>query len=387
LTLPFKRTPYHNEIVFLFFQLAFTLLFATAQPDRWQQRVKYTMQIDMNVQTNQYTGRQTLVYWNNSPDTLKKVFYHLYWNAFQPNSMMDVRSRRQGSVVLRKDANGNDLTDWDPRVEDRILNLKEDEIGFQKISTLTMNGRPQKFRVQETILEVTLDQPILPKTSVTFEMQWQAQVPLQVRRSGRDNPYTGIRYTMTQWYPKMAEYDYEGWHPTDYIAREFYGVWGDYDVTINIDKAYILGGTGNLQNANSIGYGYEAKGAKVARPAGSKLSWRFTAANVHDFAWAADPEYKHITRKTSEGITLHVLYKKAPTRYAFDVMGPNSKAAYKNDYATYATAWEAQWEQIADAAVTVYPFIKKNFGEYAYQQYSFIHGGDGGMEYPMATML
>jgi hypothetical protein len=89
---------------FCFFSLLSLSLFATAQPDRWQQRVKYTMQIDMNVQTNQYTGRQTLVYWNNSPDTLKKVFYHLYWNAFQPNSMMDVRSRRQGSVVLRKDA-------------------------------------------------------------------------------------------------------------------------------------------------------------------------------------------------------------------------------------------------------------------------------------------
>jgi hypothetical protein len=272
-------------------------------------------------------------------------------------------------------------------VEDRILNLKEEETGFQKISMLTMNGRPQKFRVQETILEVTLDKPILPKSNVTFEMQWQAQVPLQVRRSGRDNPYTGIRYTMTQWYPKMAEYDNEGWHPTDYIAREFYGVWGDYDVTINIDKTYILGGTGYLQNGNNIGYGYEAKGAKVTRPAGDKLSWRFTAPNVHDFAWAADPEYKHITRKTSEGITLHVLYKNKPTRYAFDMIGPNTKAAYKNDYATYATAWEAQWTQIADAAVTVYPFIKKNFGEYAYQQYSFIHGGDGGMEYPMATML
>src|SRR5215204_1158580 len=214
-----------------------------AQPDRWQQRVKYTMNIDMNVQTNQYTGRQKLEYTNNSPDTLKKVFYHLYWNAFQPNSMMDVRSRRQGSVVLRKNINGDDIADWDPRVEDRILNLKESELGYQKIASLTMNGRPQKFEVHETILEVQLDRPILPKSKVTFNMQWQAQVPLQIRRSGRDNPYTGVRYTMTQWYPKLAEYDYEGWHPTDYVAREFYGVWGDYDVTVNIDKSYVLGGT------------------------------------------------------------------------------------------------------------------------------------------------
>ncbi|HUQ96036.1 MAG TPA: M1 family metallopeptidase [Chitinophagaceae bacterium] len=366
---------------FLFFAAAF------AQPDRWQQRVKYTMNIDMNVQTNQYTGIQKLEYWNNSPDTLKKVFYHLYWNAFQPNSMMDVRSRRQGSIVLRQGRNGDDITDWDPRVEDRIQSLKEDETGYQKITTLTMNGRAQKFAVHETILEVQLDKPVLPKSKATFEMAWQSQVPLQIRRSGRDNPYTGVRYTMTQWYPKMAEYDYEGWHPTDYVAREFYGVWGDYDVTIHIDKSYVLGGTGYLQNAASIGYGYEAAGAKVTRPAGAKLSWHFTAPNVHDFAWAADPDYKHLTRKAADGITVNVLYKAKPTQYAFDVMSPAQKTSFGNDYNKFAAAWDAQWETIADAAVTVYPFIKKSFGAYAWQQYSFIHGGDGGMEYPMATML
>jgi hypothetical protein len=367
--------------------ILFLSLLAHAQPDRWQQRVKYTMHIDMNVQTNQYTGTQQLEYWNNSPDTLKKVFYHLYWNAFQPNSMMDVRSRRQGTVVLRQGRNGDDIVDWDPRVQDRILHLKEDEIGYQKIVALTMNGRPQKFTVHETILEVELDKPILPKSKVTFDMQWTAQVPLQIRRSGRDNPYTGVRYTMTQWYPKMAEYDYEGWHPTDYVAREFYGVWGDFDVTINIDKSYMIGGTGYLQNANTIGYGYEAKGAKVTRPAGNKLTWHFTAPNVHDFAWAADPEFKHITRKTAEGLTINVFYKGKPTKVLFDAMGPDAQASYSNDYNKFAASWDAQWQLIADAAEMVYPYIKKTFGEYAYQQYSFVHGGDGGMEYPMATML
>jgi hypothetical protein len=348
--------------------LSFTLLMfigAFAQPDRWQQKVKYTMNINMNVQANQYKGKQVLEYWNNSPDTLKKVFYHLYWNAFQPNSMMDVRSRRQGTIVMRKDREGNDIGDWDPRVLDRIANLKEDEIGYQKIASLKMNGRPQKYNVRETILEVELDRPILPRSKVTFDMEWDAQVPLQVRRAGRDNPNTGVRYTMTQWYPKLAEYDYEGWHPTDYIAREFYGVWGDYDVTINIDKSYLLGGTGYLHNPNNIGFGYEDKGAKVTRPAGANLTWRFVAPNVHDFAWAADPEYKHLTRQVTNGPTIHVLYKNVD-----------------ND-----PAEEARWKEIADAAVVVYPFIKKNFGEYPYKQYSFIHGGDGGMEYPMSTML
>jgi hypothetical protein len=336
-----------------------------AQPDRWQQRVKYTMNIDMNVQTNQYKGKQTVEYWNNSPDTLHRVFFHLYWNAFQPGSMMDERSRRQGSIVLRKDRNGRDIVDWDPRVKDRILNLKPDEIGYENISSIKMNGRAQKTKLHETILEVMLDKPILPKSKVVFDMDWDAQVPLQVRRSGRDNPDTEVRYTMTQWYPKLVEYDYEGWHPTPYVGREFYGVWGDYDVTINIDKKYIIGGTGYLQNPNTIGYGYEEKGAKVSRQAGDKLTWKFIAPNVHDFAWAADPEYKHLTRQISGGPTIHVLYKNPA-----------------ND-----PEEEAKWKEMADAAVVVYPFIKKNFGEYAYKQYSFVHGGDGGMEYPMTTML
>ncbi|HEU4469869.1 MAG TPA: M1 family metallopeptidase, partial [Flavisolibacter sp.] len=359
---------------------------ASAQPDRWQQRAKYTMTIDMDVNTNRFTGKQKLEYSNNSPDTLYRVFYHLYWNAFQPNSMMDVRSRRQGTIASRRDRQGNEIPDWDPRVEDRILNLKPDEIGYEKVSSISMNGRPQKMKLHETILEVILDRPILPKSKAVFDLEWEAQVPIQVRRSGRDNPSTEVRYTMTQWYPKLCEYDYEGWHPTPYVGREFYGVWGDYDVSISIDRNYVLGGTGDLQNPNTIGFGYEAKGTKV--PAGgSKRTWRFVAANVHDFAWAADPEYKHIVRQIPGGPAIHVLYNAQPSRLSFDLMSPQAKARYGNDFNNYAKSWDAQWSDIADAAVTVYPFIKKNFGEYPYKQYSFIHGGDGGMEYPNCTML
>lgn len=343
-----------SMILFLGTTLALQL---NAQPDRWQQRVKYTMNIDMNVQTNQFTGKQKLEYWNNSPDTLTRVFYHLYFNAFQPGSMMDTRSRRQGVV------NGpGGRPDWDQRVKDRILNLKPEEIGYQKILSLKMNGRPQNFKMLETILEVKLDKPILPKSKVVFDMEFEAQVPLQIRRSGRDNPSSKVRYTMTQWYPKLCEYDYEGWHPTPYVGREFYGVWGDFDVSIRIDNTYILGGTGYLQNPNQVGYGYETAGAKVSRPAGDKLTWRFLAPNVHDFAWAADPGFVHKSRKVRDSLTLHLLYK-----------------------ATNASA--AEWEKVLDDAERALPFIEQHFGAYPYKQFSFIHGGDGGMEYPMNTML
>jgi len=336
-----------------------------AQPDRWQQRVKYSMDVDMDVTSNRFTGKQSLSYTNNSPDTLYKVFYHLYWNAFQPGSMMDVRSLELGKTSLGTGRDGREQLDWDGRVRDRISHLKPDEIGYQKVLSLTMNGVRQPYKVDETILEVKLTKPILPKATVVFDMQFEAQVPLQVRRSGRDNPQTGVRYSMSQWYPKLCEYDYEGWHPTPYVAREFYGVWGDYDVRINIAKDYLVGGTGYLQNAAQVGHGYETPGTTVPAPAGEKLNWHFIAPNVHDFMWAADAQFKHLVRNVPNGPVIHVLYRNKANDPRQDTL----------------------WNTLADAAVTVLPFIEKTFGKYPYKQYSFVHGGDGGMEYPMATLI
>ncbi len=332
----------------------------TAYAQYWQQAVKYNMNIDMDVTTNRFTGKQRLEYSNNSPVALTKVFYHLYFNAFQPNSSMDARSRELGKVLV-----GN-RPDWDNRVKDRILNLKPDEIGYQKIISLKMNGVPQPFKYHETILEVNLTRPIAAKTKVVFEMEFEAQVPLQIRRSGRDNLTTGVRYSMSQWYPKMCEYDYEGWHPTLYIAREFYGVWGNFDVTINIEKSYKVGGTGVLVNANEIGWGYDKPGTELKPTTKAKRSWHFIGDNIHDFVWTADPEYRHLVYKMPNGgPTLHSIYN-------YKENDP------KNDSA---------WATVLTAAAKVLPYIEKNFGKYPYPQYSFIQGGDGGMEYPMATLL
>lgn len=307
----------------------------------------------MDVSTNKFTGKQKLEYTNNSPDTLKKLFYHLYWNAFQPNSMMDQKSLYLGSLRL------NSQPDWDSRVKDRIAKLKPDETGYQNISSLKMNGEKQKFTIHETIMEVFLTKPIPPKTTATINMEFDAQVPLQVRRSGRDAA-NGVRYSMAQWYPKISEYDKNGWDVTPYVEREFYGVWGDFDVTISIDKSYLIGGTGYVMNAQEVGFGYEKPGTKVTKPAGSILKWHFNAPNVHDFVWAADPEFKHVIKKIAGGPEFHIIYK---------------------------TGKEEIWKEISETIVGVFPFIEKNFGVYPYKQYSIIQGGDGGMEYPMATLI
>jgi hypothetical protein len=213
------------------------------------------MDVTLNSETNIIKGKQVIEYTNNSPDTLRILYYHLYWNAFQPNSMMDVRNRELGMHIL------NGRNDWEARIADRIVKLTPEETGYQKMSQLKMNGRVQKTEQYETILKVILDKPILPKSKVVLETDFEAQVPIQVRRSGRDNA-EGVRYSMSQWYPKLAEYDHEGWHPTPYIAREFYGVWGDFDVSITLDKTYMIAATGYLQNGNEIGFGYEDPGVK-----------------------------------------------------------------------------------------------------------------------------
>lgn len=349
-----------KRILFLLMTGFCLQLTVSAQPDRWQQAVKYKMTVDVNVQTNRFTGKQKLEYSNNSPYSLDKVFYHLYWNAFQPNSSMDLRSRELGKILI------NGRPDWDGRVKDRIEKLTPEEIGYQKIISLKMNGVPQPFKYHETILEVMLTKPIAAHSKVVFDMEFEAQVPLQVRRSGRDNPTTKVRYSMSQWYPKMCEYDYEGWHPTPYIAREFYGVWGNYDVTINIDKNYKLAGTGVLMNAGEIGWGYDKPDTDLKPTNKEKRTWHFVGENVHDFVWCADPEYKHLSYKMPNGgPVLHVVYKYKEN---------NSK----NDSA---------WAKVLSAAATALPFMEKHFGKYLYPQYSFIQGGDGGMEYPMATLL
>src|SRR5690606_33103257 len=117
-------------------------LLSTAQSGRWQQGVKYEMDVKVDAPKNQYQGTQVLEYTNNSPDTLSKVFFHLYYNAFQPNSMMDVRSRT--------------IADPDRRVGDRISKLKPDEIGYLQINALSMNGKALAYEHVGTVLEVTL---------------------------------------------------------------------------------------------------------------------------------------------------------------------------------------------------------------------------------------
>ena len=329
-------------------------------PGYWQQHVDYKMDVKMDVKKFQYSGDQELVYTNNSADTLRKVYYHLYPNAFQPGSEMDIRlqtiSDPDKRMVKKFKVANKEVT------ESRIKSLKPNEIGYLNIANFKQNGKNANTKVVGTILEVTLNEPIYPKSKTTFTLTFEGQVPLQVRRSGR-NSEENVALSMTQWYPKIAEYDFEGWHADPYIGREFHGVWGNFDVKLTIDKEYTVGGTGYLQNKNEIGHGYEDKGIEVKYPKKTKeLTWHFVAPNVHDFTWAADDEYIHDVLIGENNVELHFLYK-------------NNKDYIDN------------WKKLQPKTAELLSFFNKNVGPYPYKQYSVIQGGDGGMEYGMCTLI
>lgn len=331
-------------------------LSAQAQDNHWQQQADYQMNVTMNVKNFQYKGVQKVTYINNSPDTLTTVFFHLYFNAFQPNSEMDANLQTLPDPDGRMATNVG--TPQRPIYESRIAKLTPDEIGYLRVKKLTQDGIPATISHESTILKVTLPTPILPHSRTVLGLDFEGQVPVMIRRAGRNSP-DGVALSMAQWYPKMVAYDHKGWHTTEYLGREFYGVWGNFDVKITLDKAYLVGASGVLQNPNEIGFGYEDKGVKVPTSKSATKTWHFIAERVHDFTWAADPQYVHDKHQLADGKTIHFIYKK-----------------YKDT-----------WKQIQEPMLKVFDYYNQLIGKYPWPQYSFIQGGDGGMEYAMCTLM
>jgi len=329
----------------LFITVLLISQFALSQKNYWQQHVDYKMVIDVDVEKHTYIGTQRLVFTNNSPDKLDRVFYHLYFNAFKPGTDLEQNSRYS--------------TDDSRTMSNNILMLDEKDWGDVQIKSLKQDGVNVKFKIEETILEVELDKPLGSGASTVLEMEFFVQTPAMIRRSGK-NSEDNVAFSMSQWYPKLCQYDDEGWHANPYIGREFYGIWGDFDVTINIDKNYTVAGSGYLQNPELVGHGYAPlkKGVKH----GDKISWRFIAPNVHDFSWAADPNFTHDYIDIDGGPRMHFFYK-ADSKYV-DL-----------------------WKEFQPNSAEFLKFFSNTIGKYPYKQYSVIMAGDGGMEYAMCTFI
>ena len=321
------------------------LIFQIGSAQYWQQAVDYTIDVSLDTETALYGGTQKLVYTNNSPETLHKVFYHLYFNAFKPGSEMAVRQKSGG--------------DKNTRFKVDLDSLTLDQQGYLKVSGLMQDGVLLSPIDSETILEVPLHKPILPGESTTFELSFKGHVPDVVRRAGK-NSKEGVAFSMAQWYPKMAEYDREGWNADPYTGREFHGVWGDFDVKITLNKKFVVAASGYLQNAEDIGMGYSDR--KKPKSKKGNVTWHFVAPQVHDFTWAADPEYIHDTYPGPNNVTLHFFYK-------------NNPEIIEN------------WKKLQPDTVKLMKFYNEKVGAYPYKQYSVVQGGDGGMEYAMLTLI
>ena len=316
-----------------------------AHSQYWQQEIDYKIEVNFDNINNQYKGFQKIKYTNNSPETLRKVFFHLYFNAFKPGSEMAIRQ--------------DNSADKNTRFKIDIDSLDPKQQGFLKVYNLSQNGKLLKTINSETILEVELYEPLLPSETTEFSMEFMGQVPDLVRRAGK-NSRDGIEYSMAQWYPKMCEYDSEGWNADPYTGREFHGVWGNFDVKIRIDKEYTVAASGYLQNSNDIGKGYSKR--KKAKSKKGKVEWHFIAPNVHDFTWSADKNYIHDTYSGPNDVTLHFFYKNDPK--IID-----------------------NWKKLQPYTAKMMNYFNSKVGRYPYKQYTVAQGGDGGMEYAMMTLI
>lgn len=316
--------------------LAASLTTAFGQYPGWQQSVSYDMEATLDTSLHQYHGVAKVTYKNNSPETLDKVFWHLFFNAFQPGSMMDVRSRT--------------IEDPDRRVGSRIVELPEEEWGWIHMERVRAFGQDAEFEEDGTVLVVDLPKSLRPGKSVTFELAWTAQIPRQIRRSGWMNK-EGVEYSMTQWYPRLCEFDHHGWHSNPYIGREFHGIWGDFEVTLDVPEGYVVAATGVKTSEKS-----------VDGPLGTaRTQSTFEAQDVIDFAWAADPDF--ISESVAVGdVELTLVHQADPEI-------------------------DSNWTALAEYAAKAMTFINEDIGPYAYPQYTVAQGGDGGMEYPMITLI
>ncbi len=337
-----------TQKILAIFLLAFGL-FSAQQEAYYQQYAKYKMNIEVDAANFAYHGKQEIQYTNNSPDELSVVYFHLFWNAFKPGSMMDQRVQNQG-----KNADGRLAENG----VSRLSTIPKNEEGSQKINWIKQNGKDLKFEVQETIMKIYLNEKIKPNSTTTFTMDWDSVVPKQIRRSGRNNR-EGIEMTMTQWYPKIAEYDYDGWATFDYVGREFHAPFADFDVTIKIDKDYVIGAGGILENPTEV-KGY-TENPDIKTDKNNKATWKFTAKNILDFAWATDKDYSVERFVVPDGPKVFFVYQKS------------EKTKY--------------WEEAKPYITKYFQIMNNTFGRYVYPTYSFVQGGDGGMEYGMCTMI
>jgi hypothetical protein len=332
----------------------------------WQQRIEYriTAKLDEKLQNVHATGE--LLYVNQSPDTLREMFFHQYLNAFRPGSKWSAVDEREGRV--------------------RFQNLREPDFAYERFTApVTVNGMDVKVEYpgapDSTVARIALPTPLAPGDSLRVRFAWDARPSAKVyRRQGR----RGREYDFAQWYPKVAVYDRDGWEDNPLVpAGELYGEFGTYDVTLLLPADQVVGASGipvegdpgwasvNATVATATGdssvvlgakaYGDVAPDSDVEVPQGYKRV-RFLARKVHHFAWATSPDFRYEGGMYRGEIPIHVLYARGNEQQ----WGHGRMVAY----IAHALSW-----------------LESIYGPYAYPQATGLQRLDGGAtEFPMMVM-
>lgn len=327
----------------------------------WQQFVHYQMNVTLDTDTKMLTGTSSILYRNNSPNALDKIYMYLYPNAFRNNQSIYGKEAEQAYFrILSNEADGG----WIDLTEFRLIPQK----------TNSTQTTVSAFKVEDTILEAALPEPLQPGEEIRIELTFKQKVKKFQDRSG----YRDQQFDFAQWYPKLCVYDEEGWHPMPFhLQGEFYGEFGTFDVTIDVPFDYIVGATGTV-TAGDPGWSlvqvdttlaaaeWEKKYVEMKAAIAEKMKNQprrrvsFHAENVHDFAWltSADFLYEH---GEYDGIPVHALFR----------------SAAKSDWSKVVT----------ERGRRALEWLSTKFGRYPYPQLTITHGLlGGGMEYPMLVM-
>jgi len=322
----------------------------SAEDVYWQQWVHYGMEVSLDTAEHSLSGTSNITYVNKSPDSLHRIYMHLYPNAFQVGSVK-YREYQRGHY------NGG---------------ISEDKPSFIRIDRFDIkNGDttvPIEVKIDDTILEAELPSPLSPGDTLTFELDWVHQVREHNDRAG----YKDDQYDFAQWYPKMVVYDKHGWQNIPFHAiGEFYGEFGTYDVKIDVPGGYIVGASGVVTDGDP---GWSAVAVDTSIELDEWLESReesttdsavrrlvtFHAEQVHDFAWITSPNFLYESGEWN-GIDIHVLYDSEKGR---------------------------DWtKEVVKRGERVLEWLTTKFGEYPYPQVTITHAMiGGGMEYPMLVM-
>jgi len=367
---------------------------ANADQGYFQQEVDYNIKVDLDPGSAKLAGVETIVYKNNSPDTLREIYFHMFYNAFQPGSYLDLEQRRAGDYS--------------------IANLSKKRMGFVKIDMLKIDDREiNDFVIDNTIMKIPLAEPLAPDGMAAIYIEFISQIPARGSRTAHSEQH----FDVGQWYPKPVVYDRFGWHIHQYLDYEFYAEYGNYNIELTIPSEYIVAHMGELLNEEEI------YGSKLPEPAGDTILvdvlsgiemgknevpdsvdsepqidfmeeeypgegtdtadyeiedseemvadtvasgielniWKLKAENVHDFAFCADPEFIVDICKYND-VTIKAYYKKSNKKY-----------------------WQRSAAEYTRRAIK---YFSERYMPYPYKQYSTVSSlTGGGMEYPQLTMV